>query len=83
MSLGGRFTVWWEARKASRKAIAARQQHDRAAAEASLARALTHEARDGGALRTQHMVIGDMFHHGSIGTDCSPGVSGNCSGPMV
>jgi hypothetical protein len=76
MSLWARFTAWWEAGKAARKASVARKQQDRA--EAILAGAST--LGYGAYLSGYH---GSSSDHGSSGTDCGPGVSGDCSGTGV
>jgi hypothetical protein len=81
MSLWTRFTARRKARKAERQAIAAIKQQDRVEAEASLRRAL---ALGGGThISVHHMPTSyesSHHYHGSIGTDCNPNVSGNCTG---
>ena len=81
MSLWTRFTARRKARKAERQAIAAIKQQNRIDAEANLRRAL---ALGGGAsVSIDHVASGyeaSHHYHGSIGTDCNPNVSGNCTG---
>ena len=81
MGLWARFTARRKVRKAERKAIAARKQHNRLEAQASLARALT---LGGGAyVNEYHMSASYQVYHGSNGMHCNPDVSGNCSGMGV
>lgn len=81
MSLWTRFTARRKARKAERKAIADRKLQDRMEAEASLRRTL---ALGGGAHMSVHYpptcYESSHQYHGSIGTDCNPNASRNCSG---
>ena len=84
MNLWARFTARRKARKAERQAIAAIKQQNRVEAEANLRRALAlgcdaHVSID-------HISSGyEAYHsyHGSIGTYCSPNVSGNCTGTGI
>ena len=81
MGLWARFTARRKVRRAERKAIAARKQHNRVEAQASLARALT--LGGGTHISVHHMPISyesSHHYHGSIGTDCNPNISGNCPG---
>jgi hypothetical protein len=84
MSLWTRFVARRKARKAERQAIAAIKQQNRVEAEANLRRALAlggdaHVSIDhvSGGYESSH------HYHGSIGTDCGPNVSGNCTGTGI
>ena len=77
MSLWARLKAWWEAGKAGRQMVNARRQRDRA--EGTLAGAETFVAH--GAYMTGH--YGSGGYHGPSGTDCGPGMSGDCGGTAV
>ena len=77
MSLGARFKAWWEAGRAGRQMINAKRQRDKAEAILAGAAALgAHGTHMGG-----HAESGGAY--GLSGTDCGPGVSGDCSGTGV
>jgi hypothetical protein len=84
MNLWTRFTARWKARKAERQVLAARKQHNRWEAQASLRRALALGA--GTHISVYHASGSYEAHHsyhGYSGTDCSPGTSGDCSGTGI
>ena len=84
MNLWARFTARRKARKAERLTIAAIKQQNRVEAEANLRQALA--LGSDAHVSINHISIGyEAYHshHGSIGTHCSPNVSGNCTGTGI
>jgi hypothetical protein len=84
MSRWARFKAWWEAVKAEEQALSAKEQalgarRPRHRAEATFVGAATLGA--GGAYMSGD--YGSGGSHGPSGTDCGPGVSGDCSGTGV
>jgi hypothetical protein len=84
MSLWARFKAWWEAVKAEERALCAKEHargvsRQRTRSDATFVGAATlgaHGAHMGG-----HYESGGAY--GPSGTDCGPGVSGDCSGTGV
>jgi hypothetical protein len=77
MSLWARFKAWWEAGRAGGRMMHARKQQARADASLAGASVLSYGAA------TYPHTHGTSGYQGPSGTDCGPGVSGDCGGTPV
>jgi hypothetical protein len=79
MNLWARFKAWWEAGRAGGRMMHARKRQDRADASLAGASVLSY----GAASHLAFQEHGTSGYQGPSGTDCGPGVSGDCGGTPV